>query len=335
MAKYSSKEINRVFDSFSKLRVLIIGDVMIDNYVWGKVTRISPEAPVPVVSVTRKEQRLGGAANVALNVQALGAIPILCSVIGVDGDGQRFLDLMQKQKLAPKGILKSRDRITTVKTRIIGNNHHLLRIDEEIEHDITGPETELFLQRITYLLDTQKIDVIIFEDYDKGLITERLIREVVIRARKLKVPVVVDPKKKHFMHYQGATLFKPNLKELKEGLKKDFDHSSEKELAKVVDLLKTKLKIDLALITLSEHGIYVHGRHVKKRMPAHLRNIADVSGAGDTVVSVAALSLAAGLKPELLAELSNIAGGLVCESVGVIPIDLDDLRKESLRLLTT
>lgn len=333
MAKYSTKEINRVFDSFSKLRVLIIGDVMIDNYVWGKVTRISPEAPVPVVSVTRKEQRLGGAANVALNVQALGAIPILCSVIGVDADGQGFLELMQKQKLAPKGILKSRERITTVKTRIIGNNHHLLRIDEEIEHDITSPETDLFLQRITYLLDTQKIDVIIFEDYDKGLITERLIREVVIRARKLKVPVVVDPKKKHFMHYQGATLFKPNLKELKEGLKKDFDHSSEKELAKVVELLKTKLKIDLALITLSEHGIYVHGRHVKKRLPAHLRNIADVSGAGDTVVSVAALCLAAGLKPELIAAISNIAGGLVCESVGVIPIDYNELRKETLRLL--
>ena len=334
VAKHSEKEIKRLFDSFSKLRVLIIGDVMIDNYVWGKVSRISPEAPVPVVSVLRKEQRLGGAANVALNVQSLGATPILCSVIGVDTDGQRFLDLMQKQKLAPKGILKSRDRITTVKTRIIGNNHHLLRVDEEIEHDITAHETELFLQRISYLLDTQKIDVIIFEDYDKGLITEKLIREIVSRARKLKVPVVVDPKKKHFMHYQGATLFKPNLKELREGLKIDFDHSSEKELAKAVELLKTKLKIDLALITLSEHGIYVHGRHVKKRIPAHVRNISDVSGAGDTVVSVAALCLAAGQKPEMIAEVANIAGGLVCESVGVVPIDHDHLLKETLRLLT-
>lgn len=333
VAKYSKKEIGRIFDSFSKLRVLIIGDVMIDNYVWGKVTRISPEAPVPVVSVGRKEQRLGGAANVALNVQALGATPVLCSVIGVDGDGQRFLDLMQKQKLAPKGILKSRDRITTVKTRVIGNNHHLLRIDEEIEHDITSHETDLFLQRISYLLDTQKIDVIIFEDYDKGLITEKLIKEIVGRARKLKVPVVVDPKKKHFMHYHGVTLFKPNLKELKEGLKNDFDHSSEKELTKAVDMLKTRLKIDLALITLSEHGIYVHGRHVKKRLPAHLRNIADVSGAGDTVVSVAALCLAAGCKPELIAEISNIAGGLVCESVGVIPVDYKHLLQESLKLL--
>lgn len=332
-AKYSEKEINQIFDRFRKLRVLIIGDVMIDNYMWGKVSRISPEAPVPVVSVTRKEQRLGGAANVALNVQALGATPILCSVIGVDKEGQRFLELMQEQKLAPKGILKSRDRITTVKTRVIGNNHHLLRVDEEIEHDITDHETDLFEDRITYLLDTQKIDVIIFEDYDKGLITQPLIKTVVDIAKKRKVPVVVDPKKKHFMNYQGATLFKPNLKELREGLKIEFNHASERELTKAVDLLKTKLKIDLALITLSEHGIYVHGRKVKKRIPAHIRNIADVSGAGDTVVSVAALCLAAGLRPELIAEISNIAGGLVCESVGVVPIDLERLQDECLRSL--
>lgn len=333
MAKHTEKEIRSIFDTIRKQRVLIIGDVMIDNYVWGKVTRISPEAPVPVVSVSHKEQRLGGAANVALNVQAMGATPILCSVIGVDTDGQKFLELMQKHRLAPKGILKSRERITTVKTRIIGNSHHLLRMDEEIEHDITAHETNLFLQRISYLLDQHKIDVIIFEDYDKGLITEQLIREVVSRARKLKVPVVVDPKKKHFMHYQGATLFKPNLKELKEGLKIDFDHSSERELSKAVDMLKTKLKTELALITLSEHGIFVHGRKVKKRIPAHLRNISDVSGAGDTVVCVAALCLAAGLRPELIAEISNIAGGLVCESVGVVPIDRDALIEECVELL--
>ena len=307
---------------------------MIDNYMWGKVTRISPEAPVPVVSITKKEQRLGGAANVALNVQALGATPILCSVIGVDKDGQRFLELMQENKLAPKGLLKSRDRITTVKTRVIGNNSHLLRVDEEIDSDITEEATDKFEERIAYLLETQKIDVIIFEDYDKGLITVPLIKSVVSQARALKVPVVVDPKKKHFMNYQGATLFKPNLKELREGLKIDFNHASEKELTKAVDLLKTKLKIDLALITLSEHGIYVHGRKVKKRIPAHIRNISDVSGAGDTVVSVAALCLAAGLKPEQIAEISNIAGGLVCESVGVVPIDREQLLEECRKTLT-
>lgn len=333
MGKYSDKELRNLFEKFEKLRVLIIGDVMIDDYMWGRVSRISPEAPVPVVSITRKEQRLGGAANVALNVKALGATPILCSVIGVDKDGQRFLELMQEQKLAPKGILKSRERITTVKTRVIGNSHHMLRVDEEIDDDITAHETDLFGERIAYLLETQKIDVIIFEDYDKGLITTPLIKSIISLARKMKVPVVVDPKKKHFMHYQGATLFKPNLKELREGLKMDFDQSSEKELTKAVDALKSKLKIDLALITLSEHGIYVHGRKVKKRIPAHIRNIADVSGAGDTVVSVAALCLAAGAKPELIAEVANIAGGLVCESVGVVPIDRDQLEDECRKTL--
>jgi D-glycero-beta-D-manno-heptose-7-phosphate kinase len=333
VAKQTAKEIKRIFDSFSKLRVLIIGDVMIDNYVWGKVSRISPEAPVPVVSVMRKEQRLGGAANVALNVQALGATPILCSVIGPDQEGKHFLELLADQKLSPKGILKSRDRITTVKTRILGNSHQLLRVDEEIDSDITDHETEIFLKNISYLIDTQKIDVINFEDYDKALITETLIRGVIKQAKKLGVPVVVDPKKKHFMNYHGATLFKPNLKELKEGLKAEFDHSSEKQLAKAVDALKTKLKIDLALITLSEHGIYIHGRHVKKRLPAHYRDISDVSGAGDTVVSVAALCLAAGLKPEMIAEISNIAGGLVCESVGVVPIDKEQLHDEVVNLL--
>ena len=208
-----------------------------------------------------------------------------------------------------------------------------MRVDEEIEHDITEHETNLFIQRISYLLDAQKIDVIIFEDYDKGLITQELIQNVVSQARKKKVPVVVDPKKKHFLNYKGVTLFKPNLKELKEGLKIEFDHRNEKALAKAVEALKTKLKFDIALITLSELGMYVHGRHTRKLLPAHLRNIADVSGAGDTVVSVAALCLAAGLRSEHIAEISNIAGGLVCEGVGVVPIDKEQLLKESLNLL--
>lgn len=333
MKKVSEKEIQRLFHSFEKLRVLIIGDVMIDSYLWGKVSRISPEAPVPVVSVNKKEKRLGGAANVALNVQSMGAVPILCSVIGADYEGQLFLDLMQKQKLAPKGILKSRERITTVKTRVMGNRHHMLRVDEEIEHDVTAHETELFLERIAYLLEKQKVDVIIFEDYDKGLITESLIRQVVTMARKLRVPVVVDPKKKHFMSYKGVTLFKPNLKELKEGLKIDFDHTDIRQLEKAVQVLRNRMKIGSALVTLSEHGIYISGKKSKKHLPAHLRNIADVSGAGDTVVSVAALCLAAGLQPEMIAAISNIAGGLVCEKVGVVPIDREQLKEETIRLL--
>lgn len=330
----TTKQLNTLFDSFDQLNVLIIGDVMIDSYLWGKVNRISPEAPVPVVTINKKEHRLGGAANVALNVQALGATPILCSVIGVDAQGQLFLDLMKKQKLSPKGILKSRNRITTLKTRVLGNNHQLLRIDEEIESNISSVETEQLLFRISYLVKHEKIDVIIFEDYDKGLITEDLIAEIVHIAKQKNIPTVVDPKKKNFNHYKGVTLFKPNLKELKEGLKNDFNSSNIKELQKIVDNFRIKHKIDTALITLSEQGIYVNNKKTKKIIPAHIRNIADVSGAGDTVISVAALCAAMEESIENMATLSNLAGGLVCERVGVVPIDKKQLLKEAILLFS-
>jgi rfaE bifunctional protein kinase chain/domain len=330
----TAREINKMFTSFKDLRVLIIGDVMIDSYLWGKVNRISPEAPVPVVSITKKERRLGGAANVALNVQAMGATPILCSVIGVDKEGSRFLELMQKQKLSLKGILKSRSRITTIKTRVIGNNFQMIRVDEEVEHDITQAETEQFIQLISYLIKHERIDVIIFEDYDKGLITAPLIQHVVSEAKKNKIPTVVDPKRKHFSDYKGVTLFKPNLKELKDGLKMEFDQSNIREIQKAVELLRSKMKIDTALITLSEHGIYISSKKTKKIIPAHVRNIADVSGAGDTVTSVASLCLAMKLKPEWIAIISNLAGGLVCEEVGVVPVNRENLQTEVLAIAT-
>lgn len=328
----TKKELNRIFDKFNNLRVLIIGDVMIDSYMWGNVNRISPEAPVPIVAVTKKENRLGGAANVALNVQAMGATPILCSVIGVDTDGGVFLDLMKQQKLSPKGILKSRTRITTVKTRIIGGNHQMLRVDEEIESDITQAETDQLLILISHLVKAEKIDVIIFEDYDKGLITPTLIQKVVDLAKRQGIPTVVDPKKKNFNNYKGVTLFKPNLKELKEGLKADFDPYNIKELDKVIENFRDRQKIETVLVTLSDRGIYVQGGKAKSLIPAHVRNIADVSGAGDTVVAVAAMCRAINLPSKLVATLANLAGGLVCERVGVVPIDKDQLHEEAREL---
>ena len=223
MKKFSIKKehVREIFRSFNNLNVLIIGDVMIDSYLWGKVNRISPEAPVPIVAVTKKERRLGGAANVALNIQALGANPILCSVIGVDYEGQAFLDLLKTQKLSQKGILKCRDRITTVKTRVIGNNAQLLRVDEEVEDEIEPSETQQLLTLISYIINHDKIDVIIFEDYNKGLITSKLVNKVVELAKSKNIPTCVDPKKKNFNTYKGVSLFKPNLKELREGIKMD------------------------------------------------------------------------------------------------------------------
>jgi rfaE bifunctional protein kinase chain/domain len=325
------EQIRELFRSFEHLNILVIGDVMVDNYVWGKVSRLSPEAPVPVVSVERKERRLGGAANVALNLQALGVHPILCSVIGVDQEGQHFLDLLRQQKLSQKGILKSRERITTVKTRIIGNHHQLIRIDDEMEEDIGTTETNQLLTLIQYILKHEKIHAVIFEDYNKGLITPRLIQRVVELCRNAGIPVCVDPKKKYFHAYKGVHLFKPNLKELKEGLKLDYTPSI-KELQRLISSYRVKQKTDWVMVTLAEQGILINSRKIKEHIPAHVRNIADVSGAGDTVISVAAACRALECNEILTAALSNLAGGIVCEEVGVVPINKQRLLEEALNM---
>jgi D-glycero-beta-D-manno-heptose-7-phosphate kinase len=326
------EKIQDIFNAFNKLQVLIIGDVMIDAYMWGNVNRISPEAPVPVVSVTKKENRLGGAANVALNIQAMGATPILCSIIGDDDHSKTFLSLLKKQQLSAKGIVAIKKRPTTVKTRVISSNHQMLRIDEETENEINEQENNRFVALIKKLIVAQKVDVIIFEDYDKGCINATLIKNIVAFAKQKNIPTVVDPKKKNFMTYTGVTLFKPNLKELKEGLKKEFDQHNPKELEKSVDAFIKKQHIQTALITLSEKGVYIHQTKTKALIPAHIRDITDVSGAGDTVVSVAALCLAMRLSPINIATLANLAGGMVCEKVGVVPIDKKQLLQEALLL---
>ena len=330
----TKKDLQKIFDSFSKVRVLIIGDAMVDAYIWGNVNRMSPEAPVPVVTVQNKETRLGGAANVALNVQAMGATPILCSMIGDDMYGREFVELMEKQKLSTQAIFKSQKRVTTVKTRVIGNNRHLLRVDEEMESEVSKPETQQMIEKISFLIKTHAVDVIVFEDYDKGVITPDLILKVVIEASKKKIPIAVDPKKKNFQFYKNITLFKPNLKELKEGIKADFNLAGKEILSKVADELRTRQGMENILITLSEKGMFIATKKVKHIVPAHIRTVADVSGAGDTVIGVAALGLALKLDPILMVELANIAGGLVCEKVGVVPIDKELLFQESVALLT-
>jgi rfaE bifunctional protein kinase chain/domain len=325
-------DIKKIFHSFNDLNVLIVGDVMIDSYMWGHVNRISPEAPVPIVAVDKKEDRLGGAANVALNIQAMGATPVLCAVVGTDKNGNLFSDLLKKQKISTHAIIKSKQRITTVKTRIIGNNHQMLRVDEEINTPLSKKEAEELLAAIKKSISTQKIDVIIFEDYDKGCLTPEVIKGILSYASKKNIPTAVDPKKNNFWEYSGVTLFKPNLKELKEGLKTDFDHSNSKELGKIVNGFIQKQKIETALVTLSDKGMYTHSAAVKEMIPAHIRTVSDVSGAGDTVISIAALCVAAKLNPVLTATLANLAGGLVCEQTGVVPINKKQLLEEALQL---
>jgi rfaE bifunctional protein kinase chain/domain len=330
------KEIIQLFDSFKNLNVLIIGDVMVDAYLWGSVERISPEAPVPIVSVKSRENRLGGAANVALNIKALGANPILCSVIGNDQKGKEFIELLEDQKMETSGIVKSIHRMTTTKFRVIGNKMQMLRVDEETDIPLNDKDYKTFNQTFKRIFSNKKIDVIIFQDYDKGVISEGLIWEVVGVAAKENIPVAVDPKRRNFKAYQGVTLFKPNLKELKEGLNIDFDSKNTSSLKKAVAQLSQLLKARMILLTLSEDGVLIeyttNGKRSSQILPSHVRSIADVSGAGDTVISVAALCLACEVKPLMLAALSNLAGGMVCEKPGVVPVEKKRLMQEILNI---
>jgi len=324
--------ISQLFAQFEGMKVLIIGDVMVDSYMFGKVDRISPEAPVPVVSVTHKEDRLGGAANVAINIQALGAKPYLCSVIGDDTEGHLFLKLMKGLHMSPDGIVKVKSRITTVKTRVIGNNHQLLRVDEEQSDDISADESGLLADAFKNLVEKEKIDVIIFEDYDKGVLYPELIERILDMASRKSIPVAVDPKKKNFSAYHHVALFKPNLQELKTGLKTDIDRLSKESLDAAAERYRKEKNIDRMMVTLSEAGVYIADENQSLIVPAHVRNISDVSGAGDTVISVAALCMAAGATSAEIASLSNLAGGLVCEKIGVVPVDKDQFMEEAILL---
>ncbi len=327
----TDKNIQGIFDNFKNQKVLIIGDVMIDSYIFGQVDRISPEAPVPVVAVKERLDRLGGAANVALNVKAVGAEPILCSVVGQDPKADTFLELLKKRELSEEGIIKSSSRITTTKFRVIGNSTQMLRVDEETDKEVSQDELLILLGRIESILSHHKIDVIIFQDYDKGVICKELIEKVLILAKH--VPTVVDPKKRNFHHFKNTSLFKPNLKELKEGINESFEAFETDKLQNAVEKMQKELNCNYFFTTLSEYGVMItkkedNGEYKHHSIPAHVRNISDVSGAGDTVISLTALCLAQNLSIENIATISNLAGGLVCEEVGVVPIDKSKLYKE-------
>ncbi len=322
--------LNQVFEQFNNLKVLVIGDVMIDSYLWGRVDRISPEAPVPIISVQKREKRLGGAANVLLNVKSLGATPIICSVIGKDADGNDFLNILDQEGFSKEGIVQSEFRPTTIKHRIIAKTQHMLRIDAESEDLLNTTENDEFLAKIQSLL--HDIDVVILEDYDKGVLTPQNIPTIIAWCNERNIPVTVDPKKKNFMNFNGVTLFKTNLLELKQGLNIEVNPKINEDIKKGIALLKEKVPHQNTLITLSEYGMFYDTDQFSEKIPAHRREISDVSGAGDTVISVASLCVALQLPDNMVVELANLAGGLVCESVGVVPIDKDRLLQEALEL---
>ena len=316
-----------VIEQFKQKRILVIGDVMIDAYLRGNVNRVSPEAPVPIVSLQKEEDRLGGAANVAINLVAMGASAIICSVIGKDKSGDKMVELLEENNISSEGLIFSSTRQTTVKTRIIGNNQHLLRVDSEQTDDINKTEEEQLISKVESILKGE-IDAIIFEDYNKGVLTENTIQRIIALANAKGIYTTVDPKNKNFFAYKNVSLFKPNLKELKEGVGMNFSFSDKDQFEKAVLKLEEKLENKVSFITLSEHGVFIKDNNSQHYISAHIRNIADVSGAGDTVISLATLCLTAGLSIKEIAEVANLAGGLVCEKSGVVSIDKDLLIEE-------
>lgn len=325
-------EIASFLQKAEKTTVIVVGDVMVDAYLWGRIDRISPEAPVPVVQVTERSARLGGAANVALNLKALGATPIVVSVVGDDDNAALLLKLFAEQGLDTRGLMRSTARRTTVKTRVISAQQHVVRVDEEQDDDLSPADAGRVVDTVTALMRSAKPGVLVFEDYNKGVLSEAVITGTIAAAKAAGVPTAVDPKKKNFFAYRGVDLFKPNLKELREGLKTDVDPADSRSVEHAVGDLEGKLGNRISLITLSEHGAFVHEGGTAATIAAHPRKIIDVSGAGDTVIAVASLALAQALPPEQLAQLANLAGGLVCEEVGVVPVNKERFRSECERL---
>jgi rfaE bifunctional protein kinase chain/domain len=327
------RDFDQLFQDFSTIKVAVVGDVMLDAYWWGKVDRISPEAPVPVVVLDEKELRSGGAGNVALNTVALGAQTVLFSVIGNDDDGRSLIKLLKSNKIQTQHIVVSNDRITTNKTRIISRNQHMLRLDAEMTKDISAHEQALLLKQFNKYVETEKPLVVIFEDYNKGILTEEVISKMLAVCHDHNIVTAVDPKRKNFFAYKGASIFKPNLKEVKDGLNVLIDDVNEAFLQNIHLQLANILHHSISLITLSEKGVFYQDETTSEIIPTHVRSIADVSGAGDTVIAVASLVYAKTKDVRLAASMANIAGGLVCEEVGTAAINRDKLLHECRELL--
>ena len=329
----SAAEMESLFKTFSGLKIGVVGDVMLDTYWWGKTERISPEAPVPVVAVSSKEQRIGGAGNVALNVASLGSQVSVISIIGEDDEGKQLLGLLKKNNIGTDHISKSADRHTTNKIRIISRNQHMMRLDAEMTHPISSKEEGQLIVAFKTYIEKEAPQLIILEDYNKGVLTEQVISEVISTCKEKNILTAVDPKRKNFFAYKNADIFKPNLHEAKEGLNIIGDSVSEKELGEIHEAIYEKLHHKVSFITLSEKGVFYKSGKERAIIPTHIRNIADVSGAGDTVIATAAVVYAASKNIRLMAEIANIAGGLVCEEVGTVAIDRDKLLAECIQLI--
>lgn len=336
---WSNEDCEQVLNALQtagNLRILVVGDLMVDAYLLGRVERISPEAPVPILRAHQRDRRAGGAANVALNLKAMGVEVTVAGIIGEDQDGDDLMGELAHLDMDTRGVLPLANRRTTVKTRVMSGGQHLLRVDEEDDMDLDADASQHFLETLAKVLATQDFDAILIEDYDKGALSPTVIDGLLRMARERDIPVTVDPKFRHFELYRGVALFKPNLKELKDGLGLLWENGDveamQRALTDGLDRLQSEWRPDAILLTLSELGVRIRTATSDVQQPAHPREILDVSGAGDTVISVATVLLAQGLDPVSMAQVANLAGGLVCEKPGVVPIDLEALMAEVRRL---
>ena len=301
--------------------IAVIGDVMLDRYFWGSVTRISPEAPVPVIDVEDESLHLGGAANVAQNLKSLGLEPLLCGVLGNDNSGKNFIEIAKQRGINPDGLFIDDERPTTVKTRIIGNNQQIARIDREVRHDISQ---EGLAHIINLLSKIDDLSGIIIEDYNKGTVTEKLIDSVISYAVSRNIPVYVDPKKANFFSFKGVTVFKPNRKEAQQAL--NLPLIKDEDVVNAGKKLLNLLECENVLITLGAQGMMLFEKNGKiSSVMTNARHVADVSGAGDTAIATLAASISGGASIGEASVMANFASGIVCEKPGIVSIEVDEL----------
>lgn len=315
--------ITTALQAFEGTKVLVIGDIILDIYIYGAVDRISPEAPIPILNHKTTKHALGGAANVAANLTGLGAKVHLISITGQD-DEAAYLETMLDLEEIDHSLLAIDDRPTTSKSRILSGAHQLLRIDHETTEDIAGDQIDQLNNKIRSVLNEFQPKAIVLEDYNKGMLTSRTIQFIIDRSREMNIPFVVDPKKSNFFSYSGCALFKPNFKECAQQM--PFSIKPELDSLKKADaFIRAKLKNKVTMITLAEHGIYISDENQAVIVPTQVRQVSDVSGAGDTVTAIATFGVIESLSIELIADLANKAAGLVCAKPGVYAIHKEEL----------
>ncbi len=322
MNDMTHKRLLELKSNFKSFNVAIIGDMMLDGYLWGDVKRISPEAPVPIVEIDNEFFRFGGAANVALNITKLGGNAMPFGLLGKDDNASIFKDLLNKANMSGDFLINDASRPTTTKTRVISADQQIVRIDKESKEKISEELEQTLFDSLKNNINS--IDAIILEDYNKGVLSEDLIYKIIELANKKNKIITVDPKFENFFNFKNVTVFKPNLKETEDSF--GIKISSKDDIEKIGFELLKKIDSKYILLTLGADGmaIFENGKQMEI-IPTKARKVLDVSGAGDTVISTLTISLLAGASISEATNLANYAGGLVCEEAGVVPIEKEKL----------